>query len=215
MLRIAVLIFYIYVLFSNEMSFADDDLIFVLMITALVLPAMAVGFYYMRAESGGVDSLLQLAGRAERAAEEDLAAFRIKYLAARESLYTAGMFFWLSLVLVLAKERYLVSSNNLDYQLVLAGMIPVICLSVYEDALYLVLKIKAGMQTRLPVEYDLWLSWLNCVMLCVLAVMHALPYYDSNLGVAVFGAMALVATLYAAGVYFARYRKAHKRGGNA
>jgi len=215
MLRIAVLIFYIYVIFSNEMSFADDDLIFVLMITALVLPAMAVGFYYMRAESVGDKGLLQLAGKAAQATAEDLQEFRLKYLAARESLYTAGMFFWLSLVLVIAKERYLVSSNNLDYQLVLAGMVPVIVLSVYEEIMYLVLKVKAGMQTSLPVKYDLWLSCLNSVMLCVLAVMHALPHYDSNLGFAIFCAMALVGTLYAAGLYVARYRKAPEGGGKA
>jgi len=215
MLRIAVLIFYIYVLFSNEASFADDDLIFVLAATALMLPAMATGFYYMRAEAGGDDSLLQLAGRVEKAAAEDLATFRVKYLAARESLYTAGIFIWLSLVLVIAKERYLVSSNNLDYQLVLAGMIPVIVLSVYEDALYLVLKIKAGVQTSLPVTYDLWLSWINFAMLGVLAVMHALTFYDSNLGIAILIVMVLAGALYAAGAYAARYRKAHESGGKA
>jgi hypothetical protein len=214
MLRIAVLIFYIYVIFSNERSFADDDLIFVLMITALMLPAMAVGFYYMRAEAGGEDSLLQLAGRAEKAAAEDLAALRGKYLAARESLYTAGMFVWLSLVLILAKERYLISGSNLDYQLVLAGMIPVIVLSVYEEIMYLLLKVKAGMQTSLPVEYDLWLSWLNFVMLGVLAIMHSLAFYDSNLGFAIFCMLILAGIIYAVSVYIARYRKAQESGGN-
>lgn len=215
MLRIAVLIFYIFVLISNESSFADDDLLIILAITALMLPAMAVGFYYMRAEAGGEASLLLLAGKVEKAAGEELAAFRLKYLAARESLYTAGMFFWLSLVLVLAKERYLVSSNNLDYQLVLAGMIPIICLSVCDDVLHLVLKIKAGMQARLPVEYDLWLSWLNFAMLGVLAVMHALTFYDSNLGIAILIVMVLAGVLYVAGAYVARYRKAHESGGKA
>ncbi len=214
MLRIAVLIFYIYVLFSNQMSFADD-LIPVLAMTALILPAMTIGFYYMRAESGGEYSLLQLAGKAEKAAEKELAAFRLKYLAARESLYTAGMFFWLSLVLVLAKERYLVSSSNLDYQLVLAGMIPIICLSVYEDALHLLLKIKAGMQTCLPIEVDLWMSWLNFAMLGVLAVVHALAFYDSNLDYAIFCSLVLTGIFSAAGVLAVRYRKARAKGGKA
>ncbi|PKL46833.1 MAG: hypothetical protein CVV42_15130 [Candidatus Riflebacteria bacterium HGW-Riflebacteria-2] len=215
MLRIVVLIFYFYVVISNEMTFADDDLLFVLAMMSLLMPGMAIGLYYMRAESGGNNSLLQLAGKAKEASAEELAEFKQKYLVARESLYAAGMFFWLSLVLVIAKERYLVSSNNLDYQLTLAVMIPAMCLSVYEDVLQLVLKIKAGMRTSLPIEYDLWLSWFNFSILGTLVVMHVFPYYDSAVGFAIFSAVVLASILYATGAYISRYRKAREIGEKA
>ncbi|OGK10675.1 MAG: hypothetical protein A2W80_16250 [Candidatus Riflebacteria bacterium GWC2_50_8] len=215
MLRIVVLIFYLYVVVSNEATFADGEILAALMATALFMPGMAVGLYYMRAESAGSNSLLQLAGKAENASGDGLGEFRQKYLAVRESLYAAAMFFCLLMVLVLAKERYLVSSNNLDYQLTLAVMMPVICLSVYEVVLQLVLKIKVGMQTSLPIEYDLWLSWLNFAILGILAVMHTFPYYDSDVGFAIFSAVVLAGILYAAGAYVVRYRKAHQGGGRA
>lgn len=210
MLRIAVLLLYVYVVTTNQTTFADDDLLFVLADVIIMMFCMAFGLYHMRAESGGSHSLFEMAGKIATATQEEHDEFRQKYMAARESLYVSGIFFWLLLILVLANDKYLVSGNALDYQLTLAVMIPVLSLFILETVLQLALKIKAGIRIRLPIEQDLWLTWFTLSMLGILAVMLTCSFYDSDVGFWIFSSLLLAGILSNAVALAAHYLKAYE-----
>lgn len=180
MLSIAILAFYFYVITNHHANFSVDDLFLIALEVFFMMFAMAVGLYYMRAESGGKSGLFALAENIDNASSEERSEFMQKFRAARESLFSAGLFFCFLLILVVSVDRQLISSSQVNYQLAFVMPIPVIAALLLEAIFKFFLRLKAGKKASLTLERDPWLTWLGFTILGFLAVIWTFPYDESE-----------------------------------
>ncbi|EKD83320.1 MAG: hypothetical protein ACD_39C00750G0002 [uncultured bacterium] len=213
MLSIAVLASFIVVVQQHAANFYEENLLLIALDVFSIMLAMAVGLYFMRAESGGKAGLFELAANFAQASSEEQNEFVQKYRAARESLFSAGMFFCLLLILKISLNEHMAGLRLVHYQLLFLITIPVIATLLLETILKLFLRLKAGIRNSLPVESDLWLNWLGYVVLACLAVIWLFPYDEPDACAWIFLALPAAGVVSGINWFVRRNRKAAEKGG--
>ncbi|MBU1105125.1 MAG: hypothetical protein KKB51_00555 [Candidatus Riflebacteria bacterium] len=181
MLSIVLLAVYIYIGLHHFGNIFTYNFLQITGYVSLMTIAMAVGLFYMRAESTGSSGLFAMAGKIEAASSEQSHVFSQKFRAARESLYTAGIFFWLVLALLLHSEGVLrVGMVPLHYNMTFFLSIPVIVTLLLDTLLRICLKISARFSARLKLDGDLWLIWLGLTVLGFIVATWIFPYSEDD-----------------------------------